>query len=756
MKNKKCNKKVLGKGAIFSIIYMVSTLCICLIVHVFNSQVLDWKIIKNFSFTVDKVAVLSIITAIDICITTTLTLSLTIEGNKENLKFGLTPKTLNEYVGFPISLNSNYLVLVASFLVSFGFLKSNNGLLFYVFSFLSLVYFLISIIIGLPVLKGNNNGAFNQIRKTIDDVNIENMENDSTGQILRYLFSKGASVDDICFRISNKGKKKKSDNKSQNRKTLLLFLSYYLRSNKTNNEQAFRHWLIIKEHLYSLFKLEEPSPYCECASEYFNCLFYIYKREELRNEIGDNLYDFFIHYVDTIENDQNRAFVDYLFIRFVNYSLQNNDLTLFIRLKKKICEYEFGTPFNVGGRFNFSLVSFLFYCYCYDSKVPLENKNKIIALLTKKEEQSRYEDLSWNDIHNKIVSEKFDIDKKKFVDLISERKEWFEYIIFGKVFTPVITKELALEWYWLFLTISGKGKNLENFIDKEDEFETYLFKTFYDSIESGDIKRYKAIFDFYKNEESRGFYLRFDDSIKKEIDSFYLTNGIKKLDEEISKNSKSNNEIIECCTSAIKTEIEKYSISSAKNTRVKHYEITFFEMFDNSFGLELNAKCVSYNSSNYFRRYVIQKMNLIHLNNSDDYLNKLERLTFRKKNIFINEKFKQYCDYQVLPKECSNIVSKSVVFSNELFYYPVCFVTKMPFLGNINVEISIDAISDSEIEAAKGTYDSGSGYYTFKGNRYNETDFVQVYRKVFSKLRISVDFDFGTSPTGGLSINPFE
>lgn len=744
-----------GKGLLLFLLYLLASVLLCFPIYFFKRLILNLDIALLFSTNVEKIAVLSIVMAVNICITTTLTLSLTIEGNKDNLKFGLTPKMLNEYVGSPISLPSNYIALIFSLSISLILLKSDNGLVFYVFIFLSLAYFLISVLFGIPVLKGNNNSAYKQIEKNLGNFNFDNVENSTTGTIIKYLFSKGASVDDLCSKFEFKKSKKIVEDKIDARKSLLLFLSYYLRSDETTIERARSHWFIFKEILCSFYNLDSTSPYCDCPQEIFNCLYYLFRRQELCNEMSDTFYDLFLHHFDKIRNNDNKELINYLFIRFTAFSLQNNDLTLFVRIKKGLCEYEFGTPFSKSGRLHFAIISFLFYCYSKDSKVPIENKHDIMTFIKSKEEKARYIDSSWNDILKKIVFDKYDIDKSIFINTINEFNEWFEYIVFGKIFTPIVTKDHAYDWYWVFLMVSEKADNLKDYLNINDEFEIHLFKRFYDNIQAGNIDEYKAIFDFYKNDESSGFYYQFNDQIKKEMDEFILARGIKELDDNIQKNTANENEIIAACSEAILNEINKYHIGNSSKCKKKEV-ISFFASFDKSFELDLNAKCVAFNATNYFKQFVLNKMKIKLLTSEDDYERSLKTLVFKKKNIFINKRFQEYCNYNILSHECIEISKRSKVFDNDLFYYPICFVTKLPYIGNVAIDISIDSFTDSDISKAKESCDSGNGYYLLKNNRYNDAEFVSTYRKVFTKLKITIAFCFVPSPSSGISINPFK
>jgi len=743
------------KGLVMFIGYIAISIIICIVVFCLKNQILNLSLVRIFYRTIDEATILGIVTAINICISTGLTLSLTIEGNRNSMKFGLSPKELNEYLGLPISLWSAFVGLVVFFVCSLAAIGLNEILLFYLISILSLFYFLISIIRGLSVLRGNNNKTYRQLRKKLSNISKINFENSESGLILMYLFSKGTYVGDLFSNIRGNSNKTLDAKDANILASLLIYLSYYLKSSHTSNEQITIHWSYFKEHLYNLFKKKSVSIYYSCKDEFFKCIYFIYLRNDMKNVVADELYQFFIHYQSFITNSENKELINNIFLKLVNYSLQNGDLTLFYRLKRNICQYEFGKPFDKEGRFNFCLISFLLYSYFLDSKVPIDLKTNIKKLVTNFEDDPRLNIYSWGTILLKIVENEFDLERDKFVDIINKTKEWFEFTVYGKVFTPAIKEDSAYEWYWTLLLESQKECNASDYFNLEDEFECYLFDKFYNNVTSGKISAYRQIIDFYKGKETNNYYFRFEPNIKEKIDEALQLSKKITFEKEISDNAREHENIVNTCKEAIKQELSKYEIGDEEDNS-HTCSISFTQIYDQYFDLDLNVKTICYNVSNDFAAYVNDYMKIIKLNSNDDYAEEIKKFFKNTKSRFINKKFYDYCLFNVLNPKCKDYLDKSSVFNNELFYYPTCFAENMPALKNIEVDIKVEEITDLEMSDVKDEYDSGNGYYLLKDVRYNESEFELAFKKCFIKLKIGIAFTLIPSPKGGITINPFE
>ncbi len=739
-------------GVWIALASLLVSIILCSLAYVFR----ECCFLKLFlKYAPEKETVLGIVTAINICVATTLTLSLTIEGDKDSFYFGISPKTLNTYVGNRISLSSSYIALVGSFIVSLCLLKGGLGLLFYAFSISSLLYFLVAILSGLPVLKGKSKTVFSRMGKDLENINLSRLEKEPTGAALDALFRKGISVEEIYSNIRGKNKNFSEKELKDLKDVLLRYLYRYLLNGQPNEQSLSKLWGAFKEHLLLLASREDASFYCEVSIDFFECLLLMYKKDFLRKEIFRELYRLSFSEHDKIKVEQNRELVDDLFVWFISYSLQNNDLTFFALLKEKISLDDLGNVSSKGGRSYFMLISFLFFCYCRDGKVSAAFKNEIAAFVGKKEDKVRYQDYSWNTIFNTIIFKQFDFDRNKLFSEIEQYDGLFEYTIYGRGYTPIVTIEHFCDWYWFFLLVSGKAKNLDSFINKSNKEEVAYFERFYSRVKNGKTDLYKKIFSFYRCEDYSPFYLNFEDDIAKEIEEFYLNDKTQKLNDEIVSGEKDSEEIVKKCDETVSKEIKKYCIGERRKN-VSRHTFSFFAIYDKQFDPDKNMIAISYNASNYVARHFLASLKIVNCPSEDAFVKTVEAFTKRKQKIWINSKFRNYCVHGRFSERLMTIVQRSTIIDNDLFYYPACFTTKLPYIGNIVTKTSIEGFSDEELLKEMRIRDSGNGYYVFKDIKLNEADFRDFFKRTYVKLRITVSYDIDPSPKGGLILNPQE
>ena len=231
------------KGLLFSVIYLLSTFISCFVLLFFDN---DIKLIfyNHFinEYQIDKVAFLSIMTAIIIAIVTTLTLSISIEGNDGNKRFGKTPKELNDYLDYPISLNCAFAGLIIYFVFSICFMKFGCTTTFYFFSLTTLGYYFVSLLIGLPVITGDSKKVYDVISRSLNSNDAVSSKDASN--VILYLFSKGYSIEEI---YKNLNMSLITNQKNVVKVMLNLYLEFIISGNETFIIISLLEKKIIKE-----------------------------------------------------------------------------------------------------------------------------------------------------------------------------------------------------------------------------------------------------------------------------------------------------------------------------------------------------------------------------------------------------------------------------------------------------------------------------------------------------------------------------
>lgn len=738
-----------GLGLRLSIFYLVVTIVTCAISFALKNIILELSFFKLLQQSIDKTAVLSIVTAIAICVITTLTLSLSIEGNIKNSKYGMTPKQLNEYLGFPISLNCSFIAVSIYFLASVVLLKSGNGFVFFVLSFLTTIYYLIIVLKGLPVLSGNDKRAFIRIALTINGSNESEMAN--VNSIIKYLYSKGQTIGSVFDSITEKSI---INDKIELRKILLNALTSYVADELTPSRDIRIHRKFLCSLLYDFFRIDDESPYIKCKAELFVCLNAMRRKDNSNKDVYEVIYETAFHFGDSIKNKENALLIEYLFARFVTDSLQTGDLSFFDQIKKNICEFEISAPFSESGQLNFFILSFLLFKYYYDKKVPESIKKSIDDLKSCLGRESRFDDQLWGKVLLNVVNNNRFIKRDAFLRFISTYADWLEYTVFGKVYTPVITEETALEWYWSYLCLADKANSIDAFIDTDNVTQNYCFERFINDIDNGNTMKYIEMLTFFLPTSVSNCFARFDVQLKKEITEYFNSRKIDEVNHEIESNDIEIDRLVGECKEYLNKNLNKEYLSG-KQLHKKKVKITSFQRYDRCFEPKLNYGCVAHNIGIQLENSILKTINVPTISTKSNTLATLIPQIVRKKNIFVNNKFVEYIDCGILSSDCKAISNKATLFESPLYYYPTCFITNLPFVGNVNVEIKTSAFTEKDYEMIKNECDNGSGIYILKGIRYNEKDLLRAIDSVYIKLEIIISYEYSLNNSKGFSVDPF-
>lgn len=730
------------KGLLFSVIYLLSTFISCFVLLFFDNDIkhIFYKYFIN-EYQIDKVAFLSIVTAIIIAIVTTLTLSISIEGNDGNKRFGKTPKELNDYLDYPISLNCAFAGLIIYFVFSICFMKFGCTTTFYFFSLTTLGYYFVSLLIGLPVITGDSKKVYDVISRSLNSNDAVSSKDASN--VILYLFSKGYSIEEI---YKNLNMSLITNQKNVVKVILNLYLEFIISGNE-NGEIFRRHCKNFENTLYSLTSDSDASIFIGCGDEVYSIIYAFYRKKV---NVADWIYHFAIKYSGYIKNKDNAELLEDVFYKFIAWVFQANEFSILCAIKRYICEFDFGTLLSKESRLRFFFLSFILCVYLKDSKVPGSYKSSINDLINKNGSDIRFEELSWSSIFNKIIRDFFDIDKKTFLDLLLKYEERFEFTIYGKVYTPIVTKEHALRFYWYSLLCFSGEKDVDQFfVFNKNYDELHYFKTFILDIQNNKFKPcliFSGVLrdtNYISEVNSQTF-----DSINQ------LLSDIQKqiLNDNLAANHKEQSEIIDTCKKQIESSLSALQIGR-KIAGCEHKSLEFTFRYDDTFELDMNAKVISMNAVSRVRQCIMNLLNIIHLRDKTKFDTILGTLMYKKKKIYINDTYKKYCDYNILKGLTNKRTKKANVFTSPLFVDPTCFVSNLPYIGNISANLYEKELSEIDIEILKNQYDNKAGVYIFQGSPYTLDEFIGIMKQVYRNVAVRIEFDYCSSK--GAILHPF-
>lgn len=749
-KQKEKNQVRIGKGLFFSIVYTCVTIIICLISGLLKESII--KIITDWGWIsgIDKITVLGINSAISVCVVTTLTLALSIEGNARSFKFGLSPKRLNEYLNYPISLPCSFIALGVQFVASLAMIRAGNAPLFYAFTFTSLFYFIVLIIKGLPVLSGNHKLTYERILKAIA-TGSEKEINDGFA-ILKYLYSTGDTFDDIYCSLS---KGKKIDDPVGIKKILVRALYSSIEESEDSTSYIPKQWTNLAIFIKEIATNKMHENCLECKEEWFHCIYSFYSKPGYSKKVIDLLCDVVYGYrADLTKNDNNISFIEYIFIQFISILLQNGDFDSIDTIKRMICKQTDGTFKNKKQRLYFFTISFLLYSYCFDKKVPDEFKNEIASLKNSSGEENRFENQSWSVIFNKMVLYNFDIDKDEFITLI---EEYGGYAEFYTTIDPslVITREKALIWYWTHLLISNECDDFSKFIGKSDSEDLFYLKKFFKNIKTGEIDEPKRMANFFFQFDEVELFLKFGEQLEEELFSHISSEDQKVLNQYIHENDIDKNNLIAECIKQITNDLSSIQING-NSAKSRHYSQTFLQRYKRDFSKKANLEAISHNVVQRIQRTIHCFMNPILLKKTTptfeaDFLTECKR----KRVLFANKKFESYFNNGFLPQSWSSYAKKASKVDFSLHNNPFYFVSRLPYIGNISVDIKIVPFSVNEISALKKECDDGTGLFCLENVYYKEKDFQKAVNDCYYNLSITISLDYTFSKSKILEISLF-
>lgn len=740
-------------GLVIFIAYSVVSAVICCVS--FCNQDSLRKLFAFLPFYIDKTALLGIVLTIEVCVITTLTLSLTIEGDKNSLKFLLTPKQLNEFIDRPISLECCFSAAFVYLGVSIVLLRMNSAPVFYVHSFLSLAYFFLTILRGLPILKGEDRTVLKKLSRIIEK-NQNEKEAAMANKVIKHMLNYGFTISDIFEMVLKSNKK---IDKEELRKGLLKSLVDYILDDSTKERDIKEH----RKHLCSIVRKlvgdDCESPFNKCRMEFFNALHAMQKKDQKNNEVYDTVFETAFLYSDRAKNKENHSLIRYLFARFTALSLQAGDMSFFLEVKKGICRNEFLFKHSKNGQLYFFTISFLLYAYYYDEKVLQTIKDHISSLKEALEPETRYSNMPWREVLLKVVRGDFSIKMKDFLGLINEYGDWFEFEIFNRAYSPAITEENALEWYWTFLCFSDqinyKSHGIEDYID-DDYTRNYYFEQFFKSVNGGKTEKYQNMLNFFFGLPN-GKSLSFDTYLKSKLDSYFNQRKKRELDEELSNNNKGLANAIKECEDYLNQQFQEFGISGEQRQNQKA-EIIFYQRYNIRFGESLNKEIIFYNSRQFLAQHIFGVLQMTRIKrDKDGTYSSLKRFITDPKNagregLYANKKFRTYCKRGILPVDCKEFVNEENVFDSPIFFNPTLFAAGLPFIGDVKVKVGESLFTDKDYEAFKKSCDNGDGVYFLDGIRYNENELLEAIDKTYAKLIIRITYNYSLNDAKGFSL----
>ena len=737
---KKNKKSKLGIGARFSIYYWSFFSVLSILALIFNDELSSFFNNNLKLFVADKIAVLAVAVAINICITTSLTLSISIQTGDKH-KIGLSPKELNEYLDKPISLCSSFVLLIFTSMAMVAFIKLNCSTAFFLIIIASLIYFLISIITAIPVLSVDMSLWFKKLYPLLSDE--ENVENSSTiYRTLNYFFERKTSMLELFNNIVGAGK----ENLDKVQINLINFLYKYIEECSDVPVIAF-YAKEVSEFIYDIPSKESRLSFLNNEDDAYRLLYILSSKKSGHNTIFEALFYSIFKYADIYKNKENYLSIRNIYLRFVANAFQTNKLDIIAKTKNFICSYNFCDLYNKQSVTVFLVISFLMYSYCIDSKVPKEYKNNIVTLKENDDNGSRYPRRSWSNLFCSLLESEKEIDKNEFISIIKKFEIYFEYSIYGEVYTPIITVGNALYWIWSLMLSSDSGFNLDSLIDRENESEIFSFDRYIDY----DSKNYLKSFQFFgKN---------VDEQIidKKLIDEFKIllnqTNK-KRQDKELKTNSLGKKEINDLIKASLKTELNplrNYKKADENRTfTTETFPMEFF--YENSIESKLNANVISYNVNSIIKNTLLSRLNVSKIK-KEELENRFINNSAELKSV--NRIFMNYVKYGYF-KEYENFILNLATANCPLVnVYPTCFIGPIPLIKNIKINVTNGCISEKNLSDLKEQFRTNNGGYLVRSATYNESEFIKFAKENFVAVKITIEVAYSFEKTEVLEVDPF-
>ncbi len=748
--NKKNEQVRIGKGLFFSIIYACGTIVACLISAIFKEVIIKIFADHGWTFSIDKVAILGINSAISVCVVTTLTLALSIEGSAKSFKFGLSPKRLNEYLNYPISLPCSFVALGIQFVFSIAMIRAGNAPLFYTFTIASLSYFISLILKGLPVLSGNHKSTYKRIIETLTTGSKKEIKDDY--MILKFLYSNGETFDSVFKSLNEKST---IDKPVEIKKSLLGALNSYIEESTGATNYLLPQWNSIVNTISGIALNRKYENCLDCKEEWFYCIYSFYSKQGYSKRVIDLLCSatFGISVAQTMENE-NASFIEYEFLYFVSHLFQNGDFDSLDAVKRSICKNTHGVFRNKKQRLYFFIVSFLLYSYCFDKKVPVSFKDKILSLKESSGGEIRFENKSWSSMFAKMVYSNFDISKDEFIRLIEE------YGFFAEFFSTVdnlcvVTREKALIWYWTYLLISNQNENIECFIDKNNDEDDYYLKVFFNNIRTGKTEENERMIRFFFQYNYMGKFLHFDDGLEQKMIDYLNSKSQIILENNIRGNDVEKNHLITECINKLTNDLSSIQING-NNARSRRSSQTFHQIYKRTFDEKINLEVISHNVTQSLKATIHTLMNPTLLKKSMQtfeslFLSKCKR----KKMLFANKRFEHCFNNGFFPKSWTTFAQKACKVGFSLYNNPFYFVSRLPYIGNFKVDVKIVPFSPKEISELKKEYDDGSGLICFEDVYYRDNEFQNAVNNCFYNLLITISYEYSFSRSTILEIELF-
>ena len=185
----------------------------------------------------------------------------------------------------------------------------------------------------------------------------------------------------------------------------------------------------------------------------------------------------------------------------------------------------------------------------------------------------------------------------------------------------------------------------------------------------------------------------------------------------------------------------------------RHESFEFPLKYDATFELDMNAKVISMNAANRVKSRIIDLLNIIHLYDKEKFDTVLKNMMYKKKKIYINDIYQEYCSSNIFKGLTKTRVRNAYAFKSPLFDGPTCFVSSLPYIGNISIDVYEKELNESDIETFKNQYDNKAGVYVFRESSYTADEFTKILRQVYKNIVVRIEFDYCLS--SGAILYPF-